>query len=52
MLSFGEEVEEDEKEAATMNDKIKSIHDVLNDPRFIKEEEQKNDLLVKPFSTF
>ncbi|ONK55078.1 uncharacterized protein A4U43_UnF7820 [Asparagus officinalis] len=45
VLSFGEEVEEGEKEAATMNDKIKSIHDVLNDPRFIKEEEQKNDLL-------
>ncbi|XP_042395617.1 peptidyl-prolyl cis-trans isomerase CYP57-like [Zingiber officinale] len=38
MLSFGDEVEEDELEAANINDKIKSIHDVLDDPRFLKEE--------------
>ncbi|CAL9775634.1 unnamed protein product [Musa acuminata subsp. burmannicoides] len=37
MLSFGEEVEEDEMEAANIKEKIKSIHDVLDDPRFLKE---------------
>ena len=52
MLSFGEEVEEDEKEAANVNEKIKSIHDVLDDPRFIKEEAQKDELLVNPFLMF
>ncbi|WOL02997.1 peptidyl-prolyl cis-trans isomerase CYP57 [Canna indica] len=38
MLSFGEEVEEEEMEAASIKEKIKSIHDVLDDPRFLKEE--------------
>lgn len=37
MLSFGDEVEEEENEAATsVQAKIKSIHDVLDDPRFLK----------------
>lgn len=39
MLSFGDEVEEEENEAATsVPVKIKSIHDVLDDPRFLKGE--------------
>ncbi|KAJ0985515.1 hypothetical protein J5N97_003871 [Dioscorea zingiberensis] len=39
VLSFGEEVEEEEKEVeAAGKEKIKSIHDVLDDPRFLKEE--------------
>ncbi|XP_078167890.1 cyclophilin-like peptidyl-prolyl cis-trans isomerase family protein [Carex rostrata] len=44
VLSFGEEVEEEEKEAEVVKDKIKSIHDVLNDPRFLKEDPQKEQL--------
>ncbi|KAL6882097.1 hypothetical protein ACP4OV_011569 [Aristida adscensionis] len=37
VLSFGDEVEEEENEAASsVKDKIKSIHDVLDDPRFLK----------------
>lgn len=52
MLSFGEEVEEDEKVAASVNDKIKSIHDVLDDPRFIKEEAQKDEVLANSFFAF
>ena len=39
MLSFGDEVEEEENEAASsVLAKIKSIHDVLDDPRFLKGE--------------
>ncbi|KAK1289416.1 hypothetical protein QJS10_CPB18g00817 [Acorus calamus] len=38
LLSFGEEVEEDEKELASVNVKIKSSHDVLDDARLLKEE--------------
>lgn len=39
VLSFGDEVEEEENEAATsVQAKIKSIHDVLDDPRFLKGE--------------
>lgn len=45
MLSFGEEVEEEEKEAEVIKDKIKSIHDVLDDPRFLKEDTQKEQLV-------
>lgn len=47
VLSFGDEVEEDEKEAETanVNGKIKSIHDVLDDPRFIKNEPEKDELV-------
>lgn len=39
VLSFGDELEEEENEAASsVKDKIKSIHDVLDDPRFLKGE--------------
>ncbi|XP_057516495.1 peptidyl-prolyl cis-trans isomerase CYP57 isoform X1 [Amaranthus tricolor] len=38
LLSFGEEAEEDEKDLATVMQKIKSSHDVLNDPRLLKEQ--------------
>ncbi|CAN1217416.1 Peptidyl-prolyl cis-trans isomerase CYP57 [Linum perenne] len=37
LLSFGEEAEEEEKELAAVKQKIKSSHDVLNDPRLLKE---------------
>ncbi|KAG0459504.1 hypothetical protein HPP92_022632 [Vanilla planifolia] len=37
ILSFGDEVEEDEKELENTKENIKSIHDVLDDPRFLKE---------------
>ncbi|KAI5078716.1 hypothetical protein GOP47_0006387 [Adiantum capillus-veneris] len=36
LLSFGEEAEQEEQELATKNVKIKSSHDVLNDPRLLK----------------
>ncbi|KAG9154075.1 hypothetical protein Leryth_000564 [Lithospermum erythrorhizon] len=42
LLSFGEEAEEEEKELADLKIKIKSSHDVLNDPRLLKEETRKN----------
>ena len=38
MLSFGEEAEAEEKELASIKQKIKSSHDVLDDPRLLKEE--------------
>lgn len=38
LLSFGEEAEEEEKELAAVRQKIKSSHDVLNDPRLLKAE--------------
>ncbi|XP_010535890.1 PREDICTED: peptidyl-prolyl cis-trans isomerase CYP57 [Tarenaya hassleriana] len=38
LLSFGEEAEEEEKELAAVRQKIKSSHDVLNDPRLLKSE--------------
>uniref|UniRef100_A0A453EZ41 Uncharacterized protein n=1 Tax=Aegilops tauschii subsp. strangulata TaxID=200361 RepID=A0A453EZ41_AEGTS len=45
VLSFGDEVEEEENEAASfVNDKIKSIHDVLDDSRFLKVEPQVEQL--------
>ncbi|XP_073008007.1 peptidyl-prolyl cis-trans isomerase CYP57 isoform X1 [Typha latifolia] len=47
VLSFGEEVEEEEKDAAAVEVKIKSIHDVLDDPRFLKEEAQKEPLTAE-----
>ncbi|KAL6523982.1 hypothetical protein OROMI_031077 [Orobanche minor] len=37
LLSFGEEAEEEEKEIAAAKTRIKSSHDVLNDPRLLKE---------------
>ncbi|KAK9131254.1 hypothetical protein Sjap_011741 [Stephania japonica] len=36
LLSFGEEAEEEEKALAAVKEKIKSSHDVLNDPRLLK----------------
>uniref|UniRef100_A0A5B7BEZ3 Putative peptidyl-prolyl cis-trans isomerase CYP57 n=1 Tax=Davidia involucrata TaxID=16924 RepID=A0A5B7BEZ3_DAVIN len=44
LLSFGEEAEEEEKELAAAKEKIKSSHDVLNDPRLLKEENLSNEL--------
>ncbi|KDP34070.1 hypothetical protein JCGZ_07641 [Jatropha curcas] len=38
LLSFGEEAEEEEKELAAAKQKIKSSHDVLDDPRLLKED--------------
>ncbi|XP_043721275.1 peptidyl-prolyl cis-trans isomerase CYP57 [Telopea speciosissima] len=43
LLSFGEEAEEEEKELAAVKEKIKSSHDVLNDPRLLKEEIPKKE---------
>lgn len=45
LLSFGEEAEEEEKELAAVNTKIRSSHDVLNDPRLLKEGLE-NDLVI------
>ncbi|KAK7321569.1 hypothetical protein VNO77_32353 [Canavalia gladiata] len=45
LLSFGEEAEEDEKELVSVKQKIKSSHDVLNDPRLLKEETPNNELI-------
>ncbi|KAL6965770.1 cytochrome P450 monooxygenase 57 [Sarracenia purpurea var. burkii] len=44
LLSFGEEAEEEEKELAAVKTKIKSSHDVLNDPRLLKEEHPSKEL--------
>ncbi|KAM1224028.1 hypothetical protein ACFX2G_043942 [Malus domestica] len=38
LLSFGEEAEEEEKELAAVKTKIKSSHDVMDDPRLLKDE--------------
>ncbi|XVE97710.1 hypothetical protein REPUB_Repub03eG0042400 [Reevesia pubescens] len=38
LLSLGEEAEEEEKELEAVKLKIKSSHDVLDDPRFLKKE--------------
>ncbi|KAL4195272.1 hypothetical protein AMTRI_Chr05g63800 [Amborella trichopoda] len=40
LLSFGAEAEEEEKESAVVKEKIKSSHDVLDDPRLLKEKPQ------------
>lgn len=45
LLSFGEEAEEEEIELAAVNARIKSSHDVLNDPRLLKESTE-NDLVM------
>ncbi|KAH6828482.1 Cyclophilin-like peptidyl-prolyl cis-trans isomerase family protein [Perilla frutescens var. hirtella] len=42
LLSFGEEAEEEEKELAAVNPRIKSSHDVLNDPRLLKDGSEKD----------
>ncbi|XP_020236449.1 peptidyl-prolyl cis-trans isomerase CYP57 isoform X2 [Cajanus cajan] len=44
LLSFGEEAEEEEKVLASVKQKIKSSHDVLNDPRLLKEETLNDEL--------
>ncbi|ONI33154.1 hypothetical protein PRUPE_1G408500 [Prunus persica] len=44
LLSFGEEAEEEEKELAAVKTKIKSSHDVLDDPRLLKDEVPINDV--------
>ncbi|MED6140891.1 cytochrome P450 monooxygenase 57 [Stylosanthes scabra] len=44
LLSFGEEAEEEEKELASVKQKIKSSHDVLNDPRLLREETPANEM--------
>ncbi|XP_061355882.1 peptidyl-prolyl cis-trans isomerase CYP57 isoform X3 [Gastrolobium bilobum] len=44
LLSFGEETEEEEKELALVKQKIRSSHDVLNDPRLLKDETTNNEL--------
>ncbi|XP_019457819.1 PREDICTED: peptidyl-prolyl cis-trans isomerase CYP57 isoform X1 [Lupinus angustifolius] len=43
LLSFGEEAEVEEKELALVKQKIKSSHDVLNDPRLLREETANNE---------
>lgn len=48
LLSFGEEAEEEEKELEAVKEKIKSSHDVLNDPRLLREP-PKNDLVLFHF---
>lgn len=45
MLSFGEEAEEEEKELVAVKQKIKSSHDVLDDPRLLKVEIPSNELV-------
>lgn len=45
LLSFGEEAEEEEKELAVIKEKIKSSHDVLNDPRLLKDESFEKELV-------
>ncbi|GAB4837068.1 cytochrome P450 monooxygenase 57 [Ancistrocladus abbreviatus] len=51
LLSFGEEAEDEEKELAEVKQKIKSSHDVLDDPRLLKDgnpsEEMKSSEEVK-----
>lgn len=46
LLSFGDEAEEEEKELAAVKTKIKSSHDVLDDPRFLKEGNPNKELVI------
>lgn len=46
LLSFGEEAEEEEKELAAVKKKIKSSHDVLDDPRLLKDAIPSSDLVI------
>lgn len=52
LLSFGEEAEEEEKEVALVKKKIVSSHDVLNDPRLLKDETSNNELVIRSFLKF
>lgn len=45
LLSFGEEAEE-EKELTAVKKKIKSSHDVLDDPRLLKEDALNKELVI------
>ena len=49
LLSFGEEAEEEEKELAAVKKKIKSSHDVLDDPRLLKDAIPNDELLTAYF---
>jgi len=44
LLSFGEEAEEEENQLASVKTKIKSSHDVLDDPRLLKGENRSKEL--------
>ncbi|XP_058179193.1 peptidyl-prolyl cis-trans isomerase CYP57 isoform X1 [Rhododendron vialii] len=44
LLSFGEEAEEEENQLASVRTKIKSSHDVLNDPRLLKGDDLSKEL--------
>ncbi|RAL52868.1 hypothetical protein DM860_007636 [Cuscuta australis] len=44
LLSFGEEAEEEEKDLSAINVRIKSSHDILDDPRLLKEENHDESL--------
>lgn len=46
LLSFGEEAEEEEKELAVVKQKIKSSHDVLNDPRLLRAEASNKERVI------
>ena len=45
LLSFGEEAEEEENELAAVKKKIMSSHDVLDDPRLLKEATPNDELV-------
>lgn len=45
LLSFGEEAEEEE-ELTAVKKKIKSSHDVLDDPRLLKEDALNKELVI------
>lgn len=49
LLSFGEEAEEEEKELAAVKVKIRSSHDVLDDPRLLKEDGSTGKLVLINF---
>ncbi|KAL9230402.1 hypothetical protein vseg_005761 [Gypsophila vaccaria] len=44
LLSFGEEAEEEQRDLAAVKQKIKSSHDVLDDPRLLKEEDTSKEV--------
>lgn len=52
LLSFGEEAELEEKELAVVKQKIKSSHDVLNDPRLLKAEATSKERVMIQFILF
>jgi len=46
---FRREAEEEEKQLAAAKQKIKSSHDVLNDPHLLKEENPSKELVILPY---